>query len=72
MHMIKKARARVGRLYNLHAYEEDNARLERVEELLESHTYIVRQSDRTKKPEVRYSQCAGVITKLLMVELNDT
>ena len=51
--MIKKAQERVGRLYQLYPIEEDNARLERVKDLLESHTYSVRECDRTKGPEVR-------------------
>lgn len=56
--MIKKARERVGRLYKLYPIEEDNARLERVKDLLESHAYSVRECDRTKEPEVRFNVCS--------------
>lgn len=53
-HMIKKARERIGRLYKLHSFEEDNARLEHITGLLQSHTYLVRQCDRARDPEVRF------------------
>ena len=55
--MIKKARERVGRLYKLRSFEEDKERLENVEGLLRNHAYTVRQCDRMKAPEVRFSQC---------------
>jgi hypothetical protein len=52
--MMKKARDRVGKLYNLHRFEDDDERRLHVDSLLASHTYVVRQCDRTKEPEVSY------------------
>ena len=62
--MIKKAQERVGRLYKLYPIEEDNTRLERVKGLLQSHTYSVRECDRTKEPEVRLGPVQSKFLKL--------
>ena len=58
--MIKKARDRVGRLYDLHTFEDDEERLVHIESLLQGHSYAVRQCDRTKRPEVSLDQCVFV------------
>jgi len=50
--MIKKARERVGKLYDLDRFEDVDERLTFIRHLLSNHTYSVRQRDREEPPEV--------------------